>query len=122
MDVVAIVCTVVLAIGALGAAIPKVRLRGTAWTALRDRGLTANQARAIGAAEIAGSVGVLVGLFWWPLGVVAAVGLLLLMLGATAFHVKYGDFGNPDMRGPALYPAGLAVLAVVVIVALLLAN
>ncbi|MFC4605792.1 DoxX family protein [Rhodococcus kronopolitis] len=122
MDIVAFVTSVALAVGSLGAALPKVRLRGTAWTALRDRGLHPDQVRALGGAEIVGGVGVLAGLIWWPVGVVAAAGLLVLMLSATAFHVKHGDFGNPDMRGPALYPAALAVLAAIVLVALFVAN
>ncbi|TQF65836.1 hypothetical protein FK531_20145 [Rhodococcus spelaei] len=119
MAVVAIVAAVVLAIGLLGAATPKLRLHGTAWTALRDRGLSENQVRAIGGAELAGALGLLVGLFWGPLGLAAAVALLALLLGAIGFHVKHGDYGNPDMRGPALYPAGLAALAAVVVATLL---
>jgi hypothetical protein len=63
----------------------------------------------IGALEVAGAAGVIVGL-WVPwLGVVAALGLAAIGFGAIVFHLRVGD--GPDRWGP---PGGLGVLAVVV--------
>lgn len=42
-------------------------------------------------AEFAGAAGLVIGLFWWPLGVAAAVGTLLYFLGAALFHLRAGD-------------------------------
>jgi hypothetical protein len=47
--------------------------------------------RVIGVLELAGVVGVLVGLAWAPIGVAAAIGLALLSVGAVAFHVRASD-------------------------------
>lgn len=45
----------------------------------------------IGVLQVVGAVGLLLGLAWSPLGVAAAVGLILLMLGAVTTHVRIGD-------------------------------
>jgi hypothetical protein len=45
----------------------------------------------IGALELAGAAGLLVGLWVPPIGVAAAVGLGLLMVGAIGAHVRVSD-------------------------------
>jgi hypothetical protein len=47
--------------------------------------------RAIGVLELAGAVGVLVGIAVDELGVAAAAGLVLTSIGAIATHAKAGD-------------------------------
>jgi hypothetical protein len=42
--------------------------------------------------EIAGSAGLLVGLWYAPLGIAAAIGLVLYFLGAVGPHVRKRDF------------------------------
>jgi hypothetical protein len=76
--------------------------------AIRDHlGVKPMQWRAIGLLELAGVVGVLAGLAWAPIGVAAAIGLALLLLGAIIFHVRARD-GAADMA-PAVIGLGLAV-------------
>jgi hypothetical protein len=59
---------------------------------IRDHlGVSPNQWRAIGALELAGVAGVLVGLLWAPVGIAAAIGLALLSIGAVAFHLRAAD-------------------------------
>ena len=53
----------------------------------------------------AGAAGLLVGLWWPPLGVAAAVGLSCYFLVAVAFHIRAGDLANLPM------PIALAVAA-----------
>jgi hypothetical protein len=65
------------------------------------------QWRVVGLLELAGVVGVLAGLAWAPMGVAAAVGLALLVLGAIIFHVRADD-SAADMA-PAVIGLGLAV-------------
>lgn len=62
----------------------------------------------IGALEVLGSVGLLVGLVVPAVGVAAAITLGLLMVGAIAAHCRVNDVGH---AGPA---ALLLVVAVVV--------
>lgn len=76
--------------------------------AIRDHlGVKPVQWRVIGALELAGVVGVLVGLAWAPIGVAAAIGLALLSVGAVAFHVRASD-GLAKMA-PAVIGVVLAV-------------
>lgn len=67
--------------------------------------------RGIGALEVAGSVGLIVGLPVAPLGIAAAVGLALLMAGAVTFHVRARD-PAARLAGPAI--AGLLAVAAVI--------
>jgi len=45
----------------------------------------------LAAAEIAGAIGLVVGLFWWPIGVAAASGVILYFIGAIVAHVHAND-------------------------------
>ncbi len=66
--------------------------------------------RLIGLLELAGVVGVLMGLKWPAFGVAAAVGLALLSVGAIVSHLRSSD-GLGD-TAPAVIGLGLAVAAV----------
>jgi uncharacterized membrane protein YphA (DoxX/SURF4 family) len=60
-------------------------------------------------AETAGAVGVVAGLFWWPIGIAAAAGVILYFLGAVGAHLRVRD---PNFV-PALLPLLAAVAALV---------
>jgi DoxX-like family len=76
--------------------------------AIRDHlGVKPVQWRLIGLLELAGVTGVLVGLAWPPIGVAAAIGLALLVLGAIVFHVRASD--SVADTAPAVIGLGLAV-------------
>jgi DoxX-like family len=76
--------------------------------AIRDHlGVKPGQWRVIGLLELAGVAGVLVGLVWAPIGVAAAIGLALLVLGAIIFHVRASD--SVADTAPAVIGLGLAV-------------
>ena len=59
----------------------------------------------IGMAELAAAAGILLGLYWRPIGLAAAAGMTLLLLGALAAHGRARD------RARELLPA-LATLAI----------
>jgi hypothetical protein len=61
----------------------------------------------IGALELAAAAGVLAGLAWPPIGVAAAVGSALLLLGAIGFHARASD--SAADTAPAVIGLGLAV-------------
>jgi uncharacterized membrane protein YphA (DoxX/SURF4 family) len=67
--------------------------------------------RAIGVLELAGAVGVLVGIAVDELGLAAAAGLLLTSLAAIATHVKTGD--PPKAAVGATIGFGLSAAVVV---------
>jgi hypothetical protein len=75
---------------------------------IRDHlGVKPPQWRGIGALELAGVAGILAGLSWPPIGIAAAIGLALLLLGAIGFHVRASDSAADS--APAVIGLGLAV-------------
>jgi hypothetical protein len=60
--------------------------------------------------EIAGALGLLIGVVWAPLGLAAGIGLVLYFLGAIIAHVRVRDFTG--ISHPVL-PLVLAIATVV---------
>lgn len=117
MGVLAWIVGLVLAIGFVMAGLAK--LRGIAdMNATRDRlGVSESLWRAIGGLEILGAVGVFIGLLddggieW--IGVLAALGLIITMIGAVVYHRRAGD-PSKEMMPPVV----MLVLAVLYIILL----
>jgi hypothetical protein len=78
-------------------------------------GISLERYKIIGALEILAVVGLLVGLAFWPLGVAASAGLILLMIGALTFHLRLGD--KPAQFAPAIVLGLLAAAELIVRVA-----
>jgi DoxX-like family len=75
---------------------------------IRDHlGLNPVQWRSIGTLELAAVAGVLAGLAWWPIGVAAAIGAAMLLLGAIMFHARAHDSVGEML--PAVIGLGLAI-------------
>lgn len=64
----------------------------------------------LAACEIAGAAGVLAGLVWAPLGLLAAGALVLYFVGAVSAHIRVGDYRG---LGVPLIPLGLAIACLV---------
>jgi hypothetical protein len=54
-------------------------------------GITWRRYRLIGVAELAAAAGVLIGLLWRPAGLLAAAGMILLLIGALIAHRRAHD-------------------------------
>src|SRR5580704_11640538 len=67
-------------------------------------GIPWSRYRLIGVAELAAAAGILIGLWWHPLGLAAAAGMALLLLGAIIAHRKAAD------RAKEMSPAWVALL------------
>ena len=63
----------------------------------------------MGLPEALAAAGLLIGLWWTPLGVAAAVGVELLMVGAIGLHLRAHLLGVP-----LIPPIGVLTLAVAV--------
>ncbi len=63
--------------------------------------------RLIGVAELAAAAGVLAGLLWLPLGVAAASGMSVLLLGALTAQRRAGD--RLQIAAPALLALAISV-------------
>ncbi|MBI2705186.1 MAG: DoxX family protein [Actinobacteria bacterium] len=87
-------------------AVPSMRQRAA------EVGYSANPYRGIGAFELAGAAGLLIGIAVVPLGAAAGAGLLLLLGGALLAHLRNHD------EPPRIAPAGIAAALVVTYLAL----
>ncbi len=68
--------------------------------------------RLIGIAELAAAAGILAGVWWHPLGIAAAAGMVLLLVGAVTTHWRAADGGKeiaPALVALALTIAYLAI-------------
>jgi uncharacterized membrane protein YphA (DoxX/SURF4 family) len=63
--------------------------------------------RLIGVAELAAAAGVLIGLWWHPLGVAAVAAMALLLLGALVTHRRAADSGKE--MAPALLALAITI-------------
>ena len=79
-------------------------------------GIPWSRYRLIGVAELAAAAGVVIGLWWHPLGVAAAAGMALLLVGALAAHRKAAD------RAKEMTPAWVALLLTLAYLAVALAG
>ncbi|MEU7990634.1 DoxX family protein [Streptosporangium canum] len=89
---------------------------------IRDPEVTATMTRlgvgtrwfpALAALEFAGALGLLIGIFWRPLGIAAAMGVVLYFAGALATHLRAGDVkGAPVPAMLVLLSAAPLVLGI----------
>ena len=68
--------------------------------------------RLIGVTELAAAAGILIGLWWHPLGLAAAAGMTLLLIGAVTIHRRAGDSGQEAAPALAALALTIAYLAI----------
>ena len=111
MFVVTIILVVLLALAFAMAGGQKVAGAKQAMDQADHFGIARERYRIIGALELLAVIGLLAGLAVWPLGVVAGVGLVLLMAGAVVVHIRTGD--KVAHFAPAIALGALAAAEVV---------
>lgn len=114
MFVATVIVSVLLALAFVGAGVSKILTQPKMVEAAAHLGLSVRSFRFIGLAEVAAAAGLLIGLAWPPLGIAAAAGLVLLLLGALVFHVRAKD--------PVAAMAPVLVLLVLAVVTLVLRS
>ncbi|KAB1152819.1 DoxX family protein [Micromonospora sp. DT46] len=111
MHIPILVLTLILAAVFLGTAVPKL----TGQAQMRERmdhlGVSPGLTRLLGVLELAAVAGLLLGLLWAPLGIAAAIGLALQMVGAVVYHAR-----AKDPAPMTLTPVIFAVAAVALVV------
>ncbi|HST81236.1 MAG TPA: DoxX family protein [Kineosporiaceae bacterium] len=115
MFIATVIVSALLAAALLFSARGKLTKDPTTVQMLTGLGVPEDQLWLLALAEIAGAAGLLTGLFWWPLGVAAAVGVILYFVLAVATHVR----GNDAKNAP---PAAVIGLIAVGALALRLAS
>jgi hypothetical protein len=109
MFIATVVVSALLALAALGSGAGKLSKQPKLVEQLGGLGVPMSWLPRLAAAEIAGAVGLLVGLKAAPLGIAAGVGLVLYFVGAVATHLRKGD---KNITAPAV----LALLSVAAVV------
>ncbi|SDN78452.1 DoxX-like family protein [Klenkia soli] len=110
MFIATVVVTVFLTVALVASAIGKLTKNEGATAAVLGVGVPANRIPVLAALELAGAVGLVIGLVLWaPLGIAAAVGVVLYFLGAVVAHLRVKDNGY----GPAAFLLLVAVAALV---------
>ena len=106
-----VIATVVLAAICLNSAAMKLRKNEQVLAVISGTvGVPLQHLPVLAALEIAGGVGIVIGLWLEPLGIAAAVGLVAYFVGAVLGHLRVKDTKNVVMPLPPL------VLAVAVLV------
>ena len=109
MFVVCVIVSVLLALAAAGSAAGKLTKNPKVLEGMTAVNVPVAWLPRLALAELAGAVGLLVGLAVAPLGIAAAIGLVAYFVGAVAAHVRAKD----KNLAPA---AALALIAVVALV------
>jgi hypothetical protein len=91
MFVACIVVSVMLAAVLLLSAVGKIRRDPRQMVTMLKVGFPEDKLWLLALAEAAGAVGLVVGLYWWPLGVAAALGVIGYFIGALVSHLRVKD-------------------------------
>lgn len=91
MVITTVIASVLVALVAAASGIPKISGAAATVEEARHLGVPRIGYTAIGSLELAAAVGLLAGLAVAPLGIAAAAGLVLMMIGAVASHARVGD-------------------------------
>ncbi|MCU1642913.1 MAG: hypothetical protein JWN03_3188 [Nocardia sp.] len=107
MFIVTAIVSAVLAALLVFSAVGKLRKDAAQVKVMETVGFPLDKLWLLAASELAGDVGLVVGLFWWPIGVAAAVGVILYFVGAVVAHVRVRD--NPT-NAVVMLAVAIAVL------------
>jgi DoxX-like protein len=91
MHVAVVALSVLLAVLMAASAAPKILDSQSAQRNQSHLGISRALSRRIGVSELAATAGFLVGLRWHPLTTITAAAVVLLMIGASTYHVRARD-------------------------------
>jgi DoxX-like family len=111
MFVALIIATILLAAMAIGSAAKKLQKDEQVRAIIGDTvGVPERHFATLAALELAAAAGILLGLWLEPLGIAAAIGLILYFTGAVIAHLRVGDTKHLAMPLP---PLALAIAVLV---------
>ena len=113
MFIVTAVLSILLAVALAGSGYAKLTKDPKIIEGLVGRlGVPENRLWMLAGLELAATGGLIIGLFWAPLGVAAAIGVILYFIGALIAHARVKDTAVASIG----LPAALLVLGVIVTV------
>lgn len=103
MFIVAFVVSVLLALVLTGSAYAKLTKDPKVIASLVGTvGVPEDRLWILAALELAGAAGLLIGLAWAPLGIAAAIGVVLYFIGAVIGHFRVGDTAPASIGAPGV--------------------
>ncbi|SMQ58644.1 DoxX family protein [Agreia sp. VKM Ac-1783] len=109
MLVASIVVSALLAFAVGGSGFNKLIKHETVMKAMDVVRVSRDRVWMLGVVEIAAALGLVAGIFWWPIGVAAAIGVIVYFMGAVVAHLRVSD--TQGLGAPAvLLLAGVASL------------
>ena len=115
MHIAAVVLSLLLAVATLGSGVMKLVRNPKIFASMEAVHVTPTQMIVLGLLEVAAAAGLVIGLWWAPLAIAAAIGAVVYFAGAVVAHLRAHD---RDLQGAAV----LLALAVATLVVLLLAR
>ena len=91
MSIATSILFVVLGLAFLGAGSAKLRTAEPVTGTLDRLEVSRSLQKTIGALEVLGGIGLLIGVAYLPLGIAAAIGLVAMMIGAIIYHLRARD-------------------------------
>lgn len=113
MFVAYVVVSALLSAILLFSAIGKLRRNEVQMASMTTVGVPADRVWLLAVAEIAGAVGLVVGWFWAPLGIAAAIGVGLYFVGAVGAHLRVRDKNFTPAAGLLGFAVASLILRVV---------
>jgi hypothetical protein len=109
MFIASIVVSALLALAMAGSAVNKLIKNETVMKGMDVVRVPRDRVWMLAVLELAAAVGLVVGIFWWPIGVAAAIGVIVYFVGAIVAHARVSD--TKGMTAPAaLLVLGIAAL------------
>jgi hypothetical protein len=108
-----LIVSVLLVGGLLGSAAGKVTKQAAVMTNMKAVGVPEKRVPLLAIPETVGALGLVGGLFWWPIGVAAAIGIIIYFVLAVSAHVRVHD----KNFAPAAFLLVLAIAALVLRIA-----
>jgi uncharacterized membrane protein len=91
MFIASIVVSALLAIAVGGSGFNKLIKNETVMKGMDVVRFPRNRVWMLGVLELAAALGLVVGIFWWPIGVAAAIGVIVYFAGAIVAHLRVSD-------------------------------
>lgn len=110
MFIATLIVSTFLAVALTFSAVGKLTKSASVIPIMEQVGVPADKVPVLAYLEIAGAIGLLVGSFLWPIGVAAAIGVILYFVGAVIAHLRVQDVKG---IGPSAFLTVVAVAALV---------
>lgn len=110
MFIATLIVSIFMAVALTFSAIGKLTKNPQVIPIMEQVGVPADKIPWLAYVEILGAIGLVVGLFVWPIGVAAAIGVILYFVGAVIAHLRVNDAKG---SGPAAFLTLVAVAALV---------